>query len=356
MRDELKKLTIEQRNADPEFTIDPGFINYRYCFSVFGTGFLNAFNNIRHQNDDWLAKRANDHYITRMILATCRNQSFPTLSLALQNPLVGQIICGIEALEGTEEVYTSESSFYNRVVLPFEYDREVKLFINPNYFVADTGKSEQAHPGEVAIIARIEKVIPEVILKPLVMGGPMLDPNNEMSEQMGLSAGYMWYGPIFFETMMENIDEFSKVRGVADYPRDEWTSIMSALAEEKVKTAVAEILGDEVKKDWGGEQNDHFSARVHLSGKKHTAAFAFKGPGSGFSEMTLKHLGKNQDQIIRLANSETDLLVVQHCHDIGENVRTTLRHFAVTFTRQRRYCCMDGQETYKLLKTYGKLK
>ena len=354
MVEELKKLTVAQRNAEPEFIIDPGYINYRYIFSVFGTGFLNAFTQIQKQGDDWMSKRANDHYIMRMLLATCKRNALPTLGEIVSEPHEGQLFCSIENLQGTQKVYTSKKDFYNQVILPFKWMKKVKLRINPSYFVADTGMSEQSNPSYVAIIGRIQQIEPELILKPLLMGAPMLDPDNVMSEEMGVA--YMWYGSIFYENTIEDIDEFASVRGVPDAPREEWLPVMKQLREEDVKIGIAQILGDEAKKDWGGETNDYFSARVHLSGRKHTAAFAFKGPGSGFSEMTLKHLGKNQDQIIRLANSEANLLVVQHCHDIGENVRTTLRHFAVTFSRQRRYCLIDGQETYKLLKTYGKIQ
>lgn len=69
--------------------------------------------------------------------------------------------------------------------------------------------------------------------------------------------------------------------------------------------------------------------------------------------MTLNHLGKNNDQIVRLAHVPASLLVVQHCHDIGPEVRETLRAFAVQPSNPRRYCFIDGRDSLRLLRAYG---
>jgi len=68
--------------------------------------------------------------------------------------------------------------------------------------------------------------------------------------------------------------------------------------------------------------------------------------------MKLTHLGKNNDQILRLAEEPADVLFVQHCHDISPVVRKTLRAFAVQPGNPRRYCLVDGRDSLKLLKAY----
>ena len=72
--------------------------------------------------------------------------------------------------------------------------------------------------------------------------------------------------------------------------------------------------------------------------------------------MTLNQLGKNNDQIYRLAQEPAELLVVQHCHDITAAVRATLRAFTVTPGALRRYCLIDGKDSFKILKAYDKLE
>ena len=59
---------------------------------------------------------------------------------------------------------------------------------------------------------------------------------------------------------------------------------------------VAEIIGGNVPKDWGGENSDFYTAHLHLAGQRLSGAFLLKGPAR-FSPMQLNMLGKNNDQI-----------------------------------------------------------
>src|SRR5208337_4206458 len=122
--------------------------------------------------------------------------------------------------------------------------------------------------------------------------------------------------------------------------------------EKAFKQCLVEIIGDNVKKDWGGETSDHYSSHLTLNGKRIIAAFLLKGPGSGFSPMGLNHLGKNNDQIFRLSQEPANVLIVQHCHEITPPVRATLRAFAVQPSDPRRYCLIDGRDSLRLLKAY----
>src|SRR5262249_2088759 len=131
-------------------------------------------------------------------------------------------------------------------------------------------------------------------------------------------------------------------------------SVMRKQSEVEVKNAFANLLAETPKKDWGGETNDHLSANVSIGGKRKTAAFLFKGPAS-FREMTLDMCGKRADQIYRLVNSGGDISVVQHCHQIGEAVRATLRSMVFYPGRPRKYCLIDGQATFRILKAYSLL-
>jgi hypothetical protein len=135
---------------------------------------------------------------------------------------------------------------------------------------------------------------------------------------------------------------------------DEWISVMKKVPEEHVKNSIAALLNEPAKSDWGGEENDHFSANATVAGRRCTAAFLLKGP-TRFQEMTPAMCGKNGDQIYRLTKAGADISVVQHAHLIGAAVRETLRSMVVTPGRSRKFCAMDGQATYRLLKAYGLL-
>lgn len=148
------------------------------------------------------------------------------------------------------------------------------------------------------------------------------------------------------------IHEFHLMNDLADDSGSDWMPHMQQLSEDTVKRRICEILGDEPRKDWGGEWNDHF-ASIHIDGRQYKASFLFKGPAR-FREMKPSDLGKNADQIYRLSATPCDVMIIQHCHRIGEAVRATVQAFAA-LDPLRKYCLIDGQDTFRILKAYGKL-
>jgi hypothetical protein len=85
------------------------------------------------------------------------------------------------------------------------------------------------------------------------------------------------------------------------------------------------------------------------------AAIAFKGPAI-FRPMTIADLGKNGDQIDRLAGTGADLLVLQHCHTITAPVVNMLRTYATQPHRVRSYMTIDGYDTVRILRHFGYLE
>ena len=159
----------------------------------------------------------------------------------------------------------------------------------------------------------------------------------------------MWFGYDFFENFIEDFDEFSRV---AEVPLPPDPEPMKQIPETAFKSCLAQILGDVNQKDWGGEHSDYYSAHLHLKGQRLKAAFLLKGPHN-FRPMGLNHLGKNNDQIVRLSYEPANVLIVQHCHDILPPVRETLRAFAVQPSNPRRYCLIDGRDSLRLLYAYN---
>lgn len=159
------------------------------------------------------------------------------------------------------------------------------------------------------------------------------------------------------EIRVEDTDTFAKIRPMRR-PTKQQFSVLRDIPESKIKSSFAEILEEEeVPKDWGGERSDLFTSLLRVKGERRTAAFLFKGPAGGslFKPMEIAHLGKRGDQIERLASEPADVLVVQHCHSILAPVRSMLRAFANQVGNQRRYCIVDGADTYRILKAYGKI-
>ncbi len=71
--------------------------------------------------------------------------------------------------------------------------------------------------------------------------------------------------------------------------------------------------------------------------------------------MTISMLGKNGDQLQRLATTPAQVLVVQHCHEIRPEVFALIRSAASDFRNIRRFMLIDGFATARLLAASGHL-
>jgi hypothetical protein len=233
-----------------------------------------------------------------------------------------------------------------------DFGKPVTIAYHTEHLVSATGKmtlSGGANAGFVeSMVGLLHDRTDRYEIEPIVIGAPTLEhPRNA-------GDGLAWFGREYGELLPEDIDQFADMLGVTVGGADEWIAVMSNLPEERVKIAFATLLKEPWKKDWGGETNDHFSSSVSLNGRRKSAAFMFKGP-TNFREMTLEMCGKRADQIYRLTNSGADISIVQHAHLVGEAVRATLKAMTVYPGRSRRYCVIDGQATYRILRAYGLL-
>jgi hypothetical protein len=166
--------------------------------------------------------------------------------------------------------------------------------------------------------------------------------------------------PLDARLYVEDIDSFRKVRDVNP------ATVMSVLydgyldlPEDFIQTALERILNVPFhKKDWGGEQNDLYTANVILNGTRHQTAFLLKGNGLRNKTMELKNCGSNGDQILRLSRSPADFFVVQFVGRISEAVVADIDGKVQQMRSQGRdvcYCIMDGQDTGRVLHAYGEL-
>ena len=193
-----------------------------------------------------------------------------------------------------------------------------------------------------AVIAELHKKEgARLIFHPVVIGFPYL----HEAETGDLS--WVMYSD-FYHVHLEDFEEFSKVK---DLPIPSSFQEMENIKENIFKSCLGKILNESTPKDWGGETSDFVTSHLHINGERITAAFLLKGPAT-FTPMTVKHLGKNGDQIVRLAKEPVDILFVQHCHDITTAVIETLKVFATNPSNPRHYCLVDGRESLRLLDAY----
>lgn len=144
------------------------------------------------------------------------------------------------------------------------------------------------------------------------------------------------------------VDQFSHVDFDAPVTTEDLEALR-AVPEVEIKQLLAALIGEPVvPKDWGGEQMDLWTTRLMVDGVQLSAAFLLKGPAR-FAPMTVAMLGKNGDQLERLASTPADVLVVQHCHSITPAVLGTLRAYARDYGHPRRYMVIDGYDTLRIV-------
>jgi len=339
-----------KRISAPRHHIDAGFLNRRKCFSVFGRTYAKYFEKYRHPGDDHWSRLMNDHLMIELALEACSALKIPTLLECVQEPRERMLFCSTEKVSGCGNAVYDSARAENRIQLPFQSEWQVSLSYHTEHIYASTQRLLLAEGSTISVLAEVFKVEDRrLVAHPLVMGPPTFN----LAENSELGFDYTWDGWTHYELEPEVIEEFSLCANV-EVEANEWKPVMKGLSESYVKDSFCAILGDMPSKDWGGEQYDHFTATLTLGAQRKSGAFVFKGPAK-WGEMKPRHLGKNGDQVYRLSQSHAEVLIVQHCHHIGEAVRETLRAFAVQPSRPRYYVLLDGKATYRILKAYGKL-
>lgn len=151
---------------------------------------------------------------------------------------------------------------------------------------------------------------------------------------------------------VQQVDQFSRV----DWSRrvdSKDVKAVNNMLEGEVKEALAEIIGTPfVPKDWGGERSDLATNNLLVKGQMTSAAWLLKGR-SVKGPMKLLHLGKNGDQVERLATEPVELLVVQHNDAISAPVVHMAEAFAYDMRNPRRFMIMDGVHTAAIMRAYG---
>jgi len=343
-------LSSKQRAANLKLKIDPSFVHHRKIETIMGAQGTNYINEqillIPESTPEWRKKVHIDHIYSDMFLFLCENWRVPSLFEILSKQQ-GELFNSTHITKEFKDLFDVK-----RAKIEIEtngtIDKKVFIELSTERIAGDTLKSRLQHGGEqISIVAQFYKMTDdEIIFDPIILGFPWLT-----DEKQEASFDTMWFHYNFYEHFVEDIDEFKKVKDIS-IPED--FSIMKKIPENTVKKALAKIIKENTIKDWGGETSDLFTSHLHLNGKRLNAAFLLKGPAK-FHPMGLNHLGKNNDQIVRLSKEPPDLLIVQHSHDITQPVRETLRAFAVQPGNPRRYCLIDGRDTLRILKAYNLL-
>lgn len=343
------------RCEDTFHHIDAGFVNERLCLTAIPPEAREWVMNNSRRVVTPLDETYNRHMLVTALLDCCEAYGAPTLLEAINAHQHIGVFRSTERLANCPEIYEAARVKHD-VVLDVEPPKPMRIAYHTRHLVSDTGKMvlERGHThGYVnSIVGRLHDRGPEFEIEPLIIGAPWFEHFRNHDPEGSL----MWLGREFGEILPEDIQQFERLTNVPPPALNLWEPVMRHQSEEKIKRAFCELLGEPPKKDWSGEPNDHFSGNLTVRGRRRTGAFLLKGP-SEFREMTLDMCGKRADQIHRLSDTEADISVVQHVHQVGAMVRRTLRNLTMyPGGSRRKYCVIDGPTTYRILRAYGFLK
>jgi hypothetical protein len=348
------EIPAQLRTKDAFHHIDMGFVNFRLCLTALGKLGREYYAEHASPGDDHFVRLGNNHLLVTMLEDLCEELKAPTLLQALQTCESRALFRSTEKLAACPDIYDAQRVEHD-VELALDFGKPIVIAYHTEHLVSSTGTmtlAEGSSAGHVqSIIGVLHNELDRYRIEPLVIGAPWFDhPRNGEDSNI-----LMWWGQHFGEILPEDIEQFSEMRNVTVSSAEEWQNVMSHLPEQSVKEALASLLLESTKKDWGGESDDHFSGNVIVGGRRRTAAFLLKGP-TNFREMTLEMMGKRADQIYRLTRTDAEIYVVQHSHLIGDAVRGTLRALTIyPGGTKKKYCVLDGLATYRILKAYGKL-
>jgi len=331
--------------SEKVLVVDPGFVHHRKVETILqegGTQLINQkISEIPASTPDWRKDVVIDHIYTRVMLDFCKGLKIKTLDQVLLEGN-GHLFCSVVKTQACPELYDSERvSIQCETVEESKF--EVELELTTKRISGDTLRSKLHQGGEFAVIAEFSSVNEnKLIFSPLIIGFPY------MSDKETGELAWEKYSD-HYNLNIEDFDEFSKVKEI---PMPESFGDMKNIKENVYKQALGKILNESTPKDWGGETSDFITSHLHINGERVSGAFLLKGPAK-FNPMTVKHLGKNGDQIVRLSQEPVDILFVQHCHDITSAVKETLKVFATQPSNPRYYCLLDGRESLRLLDAYN---
>lgn len=223
-----------------------------------------------------------------------------------------------------------------------DYPAYGELF--PDYYYSQSSTGTLSGKRNLFIMGMFEFWKDEVEICPYVIG----DLVDDLSPFINMSIRSL------IRVYPDYIDSFGRLKGAPQATVSD-VKALQAVPEAAVKDAVAEIIGEPfVPPDWGGENSDLQTNRLVVEGASQSAAFIFKGPALK-GEMHPRNMGKRGDQLVRAFGEPVDLIVIQHCSKIANSVVKLAEAMAIDPRNPKRFCILDGADTARLLKAYGKL-
>jgi hypothetical protein len=209
-------LTPEQRLLEVTHSIDPGFVNQRRIQTILGPegrSLLDELIRKLPELPDGQRSIRIGHLYSDVMLAFCRRAGARSLEEVVATQ-TGKLFCSTEQLLGFSEIYDANlERGLNLWSPPNDHDVRVEFHYSVRHITSDTLKGELYQGAKLSIIGELHSFTGETaIFHPLIMGGPWMTPVDPKWRDEA-----MWWGFDFFENVVEDFEEFARLREFPKY-------------------------------------------------------------------------------------------------------------------------------------------
>jgi len=346
-----RELTPAERALAPYLHVDPCYVNVSKCLRVFGGHFREYYMQTSVKEPTPMAQVFNNHLLVTYACDAARDRRVVPLAEALADPRPGELFCSTEIVEGSSSARQGGQVARNRLRLPWPETRTVYIQYETYNCLSDVELRRMSEVQRLAMLCQIDIVKDdEIVAAPLFLGTETFDHFRNEEDALALTN----HAESWFECLPFDLGGFAG--GASTPPVEEavWRDALGRYAPQVVDETLVGLLSTapppETREDWV----DIAFAETDLAGTPvGIAMLRLDHPADEtLDTATLFDAG---NALVRLAQTPADVLVVQHAGALADDVRPALREVAVPPHHPRRYCLIDGGDTYRILKAAGAL-
>jgi len=346
-----RELTPEERALDPYLHVDPCYVNVSKCLRVFGGRFREYYMQTSVKEPTPMAQIFNNHLLVTYACDAARDRRVVSLAEALAEPRAGALFCSTEIVEGSSSARQRGQVARNRLRLPWPERRAVFIEYETYNCLSEGELRRMSEEQRLSMLCQIDIVKDhEIVAAPLFLGTETFDHFRNDEAALALTN----HAECWFECLPFDLGGLAAGATVAPVDETIWRAALGQHAPQVVDETLVGLLRTapppETREDWV----DITFAETTLAGRP-----------VGITLLRLDHpadetldaaaLFDAGNALVRLVQTPADVLVVQHAGRLDADVRAALREVAVPPHQPRRYCLVDGGDTYRILKAAGAL-
>lgn len=338
-----RELTPVERALSPYLHVEPCYVNVSKCLRVFGGYFREHYMQTSVKEPTPIAQIFNNHLLVTYACDAARERQVVPLAEALDEPRLGALFCSTEIVERASSARQGGQVARNRLRLPWPESRPVFIQYETYNCLSEIELRRMSDVQRLSMLCQIDIVKDdEIVAAPLFLGVETFDHFRNDDAALALTD----HAESWFDCLPFDLGGFAAGGAVAPVDEPVWRAALG----ETPGAALAARLGGAARERDG----DIVVAETTLAGAPASVAMlGLDHPADAVLDAAALYQAGNA--LVRLARTPADVLVVQHGGVIADDARAALREVAVAPHAPRRYCAIDGGNTYRILRAAGDL-